>query len=906
MKSVSKASMLIFLFLFSTVSYGQWQGTWNTGFGQLRLVQNGLEVYGDYSKKGTLEGKYDSKTRTLKGTFDNQSQNRKGSFEFVLNNDAKSFSGKWGWETRLNGGAWNGTRSSAAQPVLSSPEFTVWQGTWNTKFGPLRLHQTGKKVFGDYAALGIIDANYHPATGVLEGIFTNNGQAGSLKFTLSSDKKSFSGTWRLNTQTGNWDGSKTSDTKPQLTSDNFACLNDDGSSDPRSANIRLPFHQKHQKIFYEVDKKGQMVFQGDIILGEEQEVLNRHANGKNNNWYQGSQPNPPAMYNRPGKKGKYQTRQQGLTSVKDTDLLWPFGIIPFVIDPGITGADRQHILTEIANLERVTSLKIVPRIAARHPDYVYFIRDPQNSGCGSSAVGRQGKRQNIYIHPNCFSGRTVIHEILHAAGVWHEQSRPDRDNYVRIQFENIACEGNKHNFEKHLEDGLTLTEYDYKSIMHYSSTAFAKPGTETIICNPLKGDCPDPGDFAGSRLSRLDILGINRLYPTTMEVQGGHDWGGDVSVTGIQFGDIDGDNKDEVGVIRKSGANNRIFVYDDAENQYKLMFSDGGQWGKDNYPTDIAFGDVNNDGKEEMAVTRKAGSSSRIYIYQYKAGTMNVIGKLGSEWGGDTYATGVAFGDVDGDRKDELGVTRKTDVNSRVFLYKYNPADQSFNLLSTLGADWGNTASASAIAFGDFNGDRRDELAIGRKAGKAGYFRYAVYEWKNNLLNELASGGHQWGTDTWVTDLAFGEVTGDSNQELGITRNADANSRAFIVGLKNVSRGSSSNETTILKTFGQNWGSGTYATSIEFGDTDGDGVDEILIGRKAGTNGRVYLYDDRKEGYENIFIEGKGWFTGYEEYRTNIYATSVGLGDANGDNILEFGVGLSASPQGQPRWHIFK
>ena len=74
------------------------------------------------------------------------------------------------------------------------------------------------------------------------------------------------------------------------------------------------------------------------------------------------------------------------------------------------------------------------------------------------------------------------HEFIHAFGVFHTQSRTDRDEFVEIMWDNIQ-EGKEHNFYK--KDGNKVngkwqsdTEnfnvpYDPYSIMHYSSKAWA-------------------------------------------------------------------------------------------------------------------------------------------------------------------------------------------------------------------------------------------------------------------------------------------------------------------------------------------------------------------------------------------------------------------------------------------------
>jgi len=71
-----------------------------------------------------------------------------------------------------------------------------------------------------------------------------------------------------------------------------------------------------------------------------------------------------------------------------------------------------------------------------------------------SSVGRQGGHQTVILGYGCYSHRIILHELGHLVGFWHEQGRPDRDDYVDILYENISP-GEIHQFRKESESSVT-------------------------------------------------------------------------------------------------------------------------------------------------------------------------------------------------------------------------------------------------------------------------------------------------------------------------------------------------------------------------------------------------------------------------------------------------------------------
>lgn len=131
-------------------------------------------------------------------------------------------------------------------------------------------------------------------------------------------------------------------------------------------------------------------------------------------------------------------------------------------------------------------------------------------GCWSSVgmINDGGQQLNVHA-PQCVKKGVVIHEMLHAAGFYHQQSAADRDEFVEILWENIDSE-HASNFKKYNSSIVTDFDlgYDYSSIMHYSSKAFSKNGKETIASK--NKNITQLGQREG--FTEKDILKLNKMY----------------------------------------------------------------------------------------------------------------------------------------------------------------------------------------------------------------------------------------------------------------------------------------------------------------------------------------------------------------------------------------------------------
>ncbi|XP_069479370.1 hatching enzyme 1.2-like isoform X2 [Ambystoma mexicanum] len=194
---------------------------------------------------------------------------------------------------------------------------------------------------------------------------------------------------------------------------------------------------------------------------------------------------------------------------KDSSCFWPKTSqgnvnVPYTLSTAFNSDEQAVIASAIQEFTTLTCIRFVARTVE-----IDYIQIKSVDGCWSY-LGKVGGPQDLsLLKGGCVTKGIAQHELNHALGFVHEQTRSDRDQFVDIIWKYIP-QAVVVNFEKAEPETNNLgIMYDYGSVMHYGSFAFTNTsGQATIVPRP------DSSKPIGQRygLSNLDISKINKLY----------------------------------------------------------------------------------------------------------------------------------------------------------------------------------------------------------------------------------------------------------------------------------------------------------------------------------------------------------------------------------------------------------
>jgi hypothetical protein len=524
---------------------------------------------------------------------------------------------------------------------------------------------------------------------------------------------------------------------------------------------------------------------------------------------------------------------------------WPNATIPFVINANVTASGNTHIQEAIAHWQAKTPIRLRPKTSS-DSNYVEFVRGSSATAC-SSAVGMQGGRQEISLNSrgDCASG-VLIHEIGHTVGLLHEQARENRNLYVTIVTQNIEP-GFEHNYDRQFADATDIGSYDFLSIMHFNCFEFGKVidgVTQQVIfprvTPPVGVSCTaTESKRIGQRrtLSAGDIASVNAHYPPSTLAWSQNSFGiADTAETNdrmgqvLATGDFNNDGRDDlaIGIPNESvgsingagivqvfyGASSGVFntANDQVWHQDSVGIADVAET-NDFFGSALAAGDFNNDGFDDLAigirnedtastinsgaVTVLYGTASGLSSVNSQFWTQDSPGIVDTSESDDRFGSALAVGDFNGNGFDDLAISvptedigTKADAGAVYVLYGSanrlsSDNSQRFTQDSTGIEDEAESGDrfGFALAAGDFDGNGRDDLAIGIPFEDIGLDTDAgavavIYGSSTGLSssnqfmsqdshNTITTGGSESG-DNYGYALAAGDFNSDGRDDLAV------------------------------------------------------------------------------------------------------------------------------------------
>jgi len=283
----------------------------------------------------------------------------------------------------------------------------------------------------------------------------------------------------------------------------------------------------------------------------------------------------------------------------------------------------------------------------------------------------------------------------------------------------------------------------------------------------------------------------------------------------VAIGDLNGDGKPDLVATLATPTDPHFFKPGSFKNVVSVALGNGDgtfltskTFATGAQPSSVALGDVNGDGKTDLAVTNQSDNTLSLLLG-------NGDGTFQSQ---QTFNAGsspwsVAMGDVNGDGKIDLAITGS---NVSIYLGNGNGTFQPRQAFET-------GSNPRSVAIGDLNGDGKPDLAVANISSNTVSVLLGSGDGTFQAQTTYATGSGPW-------SVAIGDLNGDGKPDLAVANNVDSS----------VSIRLGNGDGTFQST--RNMAVANGPRSVTLGDFNGDGkADIVAAGYSSPQSGSLLL-----------------------------------------------------------------